>query len=122
MWVRVYAEHDLTWLARAEAIALTFERGGVSWWLAPVGLIDGDARSLADVRDKARRDLRECGLPQPTIPELAREVASRYSRGETAVERVLQEMKRMIKDASTYEHVLLDAHEITGRQPLPPSR
>jgi hypothetical protein len=121
MYARAYADHGLTWLGVAEAIGLTYTEAGVPW-LAPVGPIDRDGTRLKRIRDASRAELRRRLDREPTFPELAAEVVKEYRKGETAVEAVLQEMKRMVRDAKRYEHSLLGMHELTGRLPLPPSR
>lgn len=119
MYLRMFEGERMSWLARAEAIGLIYERAGAPQ-LAPVPAIDRNPRKLPGVRANARAVLRDRLHREPTVAELAVEVAKRYPRGDPArCEGAIKTLERLVHDAHRFEYVLLGLESITGRLPLP---
>jgi len=119
MYLRMFAGERMSWLARAEAIGLIYEKAGAPH-LAPVPAIDRDPQKLPSVRANARALLRDRLHRKPTVAELAVEVAKRYPRGDPdRCEAAVKTLERLVHDAQRFEYVFLGLESITGRLPLP---
>jgi hypothetical protein len=117
MYLRMIVGERMTWLARAELIGLVYETAGAPH-LAPVPAIDRDLQKLSRVRADARTVLGNRLDREPTLVELAIEVAKRYRRGNRC-ESAVRTLERLVNDAERFEYVLLGLEGITGRLPLP---
>ena len=119
MYLRMFEGVQMSLLARAEAIGLIYEKAGAPQ-LAPVRAIDRDPRKLPGVRENARAVLRDRLHREPTVAELAVEVAKRYPRGDLdRCEAAVKTLERLVHDARRFEYALPGLESITGRLPLP---
>ena len=119
MYLRMFDGVRMSRLALAEAIGLIYERAGAPH-LAPLPPIDRGRRKLAGVRADARAVLRHRLRREPTVAELAVEVAKRYPRGDpNRCEAAATTLERLIADAQRFEYSLPGLESITGRLPLP---